>query len=39
MIQQVIYNSFDVEDERKMPAGGHEILSNAASHIKDDNSE
>ncbi len=38
-VQQVIMNSLDVEDERKMPAEGLEALSKAAMHLGDEQNE
>lgn len=39
LVQQAVLNSYDVEDDRKMPAGGLAALSTAANLLTDDNGE
>jgi len=39
IIQHIINNSFEVEDEREMPAGGLGLLGKAASHLNNDDVE
>ena len=39
LVQQAVLNSYDVEDDRKMPAGGLAALSTAADLLTDTNEE